>query len=134
MIAVLNGSTSASCSANAVEYSDMPNRPRKMMYLIGQSRSCKPHGNRYCGIFTAWAMLLSSSCSAPNGHSQPQNGPRPQNRSPAAIDPHSRKISGADRKYSQLKPVSSELAKVRTLTTESWALAYQPSQTRMNSR
>jgi hypothetical protein len=35
----------------------------------------------------------------------------------------------SDRKYSQLKPVSSELAKVRTLTTESWAFAYQPSQT-----
>ena len=50
---------------------------------------------------------------------QPQNGPRPQNRSPAAIEAQSRKISGADRKYSQLKPVSSELAKVRTLTTES---------------
>ena len=79
-------------------------------------------------------MLLSNSCSAPNGQSQPQNGPRPQNSSPAAIEAQRMKISGADRKYSQLKPVSSELAKVRTLTTESWAFAYQPSQTRMNSR
>src|SRR6476619_4102001 len=112
----------------------MPNRPRKMMYLIGHSRSCRPHGSRYCGILIAWAMLLSNSCSAPNGHNQPQNGPRPQNRSPAAIDAQSTKISGADRKYSQLKTVSSELAKVRTLTTESWAFAYQPTQTRMKSK
>ena len=38
-------------------------------------------------------------------------------------------MSGAARKNSQLKPVTSEFVKVRTLTTESWALAYQPSQT-----
>ncbi len=104
------------------------------MYLIGHSRSWSPHGSLYCGIFTAWAMLLSSSCSAPKGHSQPQNGPRPQNSSPAAIEAQSRKINGADRKYSQLKPVSNEFANVRTLTTESWALAYHPSQTRMNNK
>src|SRR3974390_1060743 len=112
----------------------MPNKPRKMIYLIGHNRSWRPHGNRYCGIFTACAILLSSSCSAPNGHNQPQNGPRPQNNNPAAIEAQSRKISGADRKYSQLKPGSKELAKGRTLTPESCAFAYQPSQTRMKSR
>ena len=56
------------------------------MYLIGHSRSCRPQGTLYCGTLSAWATLLSSSCSAPNGQSQPQNGPRPQNSSPAAID------------------------------------------------
>src|SRR6186713_3247420 len=112
----------------------MPNKPRKMMYLIGHNRSCKPQGTLNWGTLSAWAMLFSNSCKAPNGQSQPQNGPRPQNSRPAAIEAHSRKMSGADRKYSQLKPVSSELAKVRTLTTESWAFAYQPSQTRMKSR
>src|SRR3546814_8724013 len=44
MIAVLNGSISASCSAKASEPSDTPNSTRKMMYLIGQSRSCSHQG------------------------------------------------------------------------------------------
>ena len=47
---------------------------------------------------------------------------------------HRMKISGAARKKSQLKPVTSALMKVRTLTTESCALAYQPSHTSVNSR
>lgn len=111
----MKGSTSASCSANAVEYSDMPNRPRKMMYLIGHSRSCRPQGTLNWGTLSAWAMLLSNSCRAPKGHNQPQNGPRPQNNSPAAIDAQRMKISGAARKYSQLKPVSNELTKVRNV-------------------
>src|SRR6478735_12666979 len=105
-----------------------------MIYLIGHNRSCRPQGTLTCGIFNHCAILLSSSWRAPNGQSQPQNGPRPQNNSPAAIEAHRMKISGADRKYSQLKPVSSELANVRTLTTDSWAFAYHPSQTRMKSR
>src|SRR5262249_7832790 len=112
----------------------MPNRPRKMMYLIGHSLSWSPQGTRYCGTLNACATLLSNSCRAPNGQSQPQNGPRPQKRSAAAIEAQRMKISGAERKYSQLKPVNNELAKVRTLTTESCAFAYHPSQTRMKSR
>jgi hypothetical protein len=79
-------------------------------------------------------MLLVSSCKAPKGQSQPQKGPRPQNSSPAATAAHRMKISGAARKNSQLKSVMSEFVKVRTLTTESWALAYQPSQTRVKVR
>ena len=38
-------------------------------------------------------------------------------------------MSGAARKNSQLKPVTRAFVKVTTLTTESWAFAYQPSQT-----
>ena len=51
-----------------------------------------------------------------------------------ACDSYDTNLSGADTKYSHLNPVSSELAKVRTLTTESWAFAYQPNQTRMKNR
>src|SRR5689334_4945056 len=105
-----------------------------MMYLIGHSRSCRPHGTVICGTFSHFAAVLVSSCSAPNGHSQPQNGPRPQNSSPAAIAPHKTKIRGAARKNSQWKPVIKALLKVTTFTTESCALAYQPSQTNTNSR
>src|SRR5689334_21409397 len=105
-----------------------------MMYLIGHSRSCRAQGTVICGTFSHWAMLLVSSCRAPNGQSQPQNGARPQNSSPAATAAQRTKIRGAARKNSQLKPVMSELVKVRTLTTDSWALAYHPSQTRVNSR
>src|SRR5690349_596604 len=104
------------------------------MYFSGHRRSCKPHGNFNCGTFSHCAMLLVSSCSAPNGQSQPQNGPLPQNRRPAATAAHRMKISGAERKNSQLKPVTSELTKVRTLTTDNCALAYQPSQTNAKSR
>src|SRR6185437_12268920 len=97
----------------------------KMMYLTGHSRSCRPHGTVICGTFSHFAMVLVSSCSAPNGQSQPQNGPRPQNKSAAAVAPHNTKISGAARKNSQWKPVIKALLKVTTLTTESWALANQ---------
>ena len=43
-------------------------------------------------------MRLTSSCNAPNGHSQPQNAPRFQNRSEAAVANHRMKISGAIKK------------------------------------
>ena len=75
------------------------------MYLIGQSRSCRPQGTLICGTFSHCATLLVSSCSAPNGQSQPQNGPRPQNSSAAATAAQRMKISGAARKNSQLKSV-----------------------------
>src|SRR3954454_9272508 len=100
-----------------------------MMYLIGQRRSCRPQGTLYWGTFSHWARLLRSSCSAPNGHSQPQKGPRPQNSKPAAIEAQKMKTSGAERKNSQLKPVTRALVKVRTSPPESGACAYQPSQT-----
>ena len=104
------------------------------MYLIGQSRSCRPQGTVICGTLSHCATLLVSSWSAPNGQSQPQKGPRPQNSSAAATAAHRMKISGAARKNSQLKSVISEFVKVRTLTTESCALAYQPSQTSVKVR
>src|SRR5262245_30403966 len=104
------------------------------MYLTGHSRSCRPNGSLTCGILSHCARLLVSSCKAPNGQSQPQNGPLPQNSRPAATAAHRMKMSGAERKNSQLKPVTRELVKVRTFTTESWALAYQPSQTSVNRR
>src|SRR5215470_847125 len=106
----------------------------KMMYLIGQSRSCSPQGTTICGTFSHFAMVLVSSCSAPKGQSHPQKGPRPQNKRPGAVADQRMKISGAARKNSQRKPVSSVLVKVTTLTTESCALAYQPSQNKTNSR
>src|SRR6516165_1625120 len=134
MIAVLKGSTSANCSASETEYSDRPNSPRKITYLTGQSRSCRPQGTVICGTFSHLAAVLLSSCSAPNGQSHPQNGPRPQNNKPAAVADQRMKISGAAKKNSQWNPVTSALVKVTTLTTESCALAYQPSQTSTKPR
>ena len=83
-----------------------------MMYLMGHRRSCRPQGTRICGTRNALATVLVSSWSAPNGQSHPQNGPRPQNKRPTATDDHRMKISGDVRKYSQLKPVISELENV----------------------
>src|SRR5690554_5518883 len=105
-----------------------------MMYLIGQSRSCRPQGTRSCGTLSRCATALLSSCRAPNGQSQPQNGPRPQNRRAAATDDQRMKTRGAARKYSQLNSVISAFVNVSTLTTESCAFAYQPSQTSVNVR
>src|SRR5262245_50467071 len=105
-----------------------------MMYLIGHSRSCRPHGIRTCGTLSHCARLLRSSCRAPKGQSQPQNGPRPQNNKAAATPDQRMKIRGAARKNVQLKPVTSELMNVSTLTTDSWAFAYHPSQTRVKTR
>ncbi len=104
------------------------------MYLTGHRRSWRSQGTRICGTRRDFAIVLVSSCSAPKGQSQPQKGPRPQNNSAAATDDQRMKISGDVRKNSQLKPVINALEKVRTLTTESCALAYQPSQTSVKSR
>ena len=104
------------------------------MYLIGQSRSCSAQGTVICGTRSFLAARFANSCSAPKGQSQPQNGPRPQKSSPAATAAHRMKTSGAERKNSQEKPVTSALMKVSTLTTESWVLAIQPSQTRVKAR
>src|SRR3546814_13280235 len=76
-----------------------------MMYLIGHRRWCTAHGILNCGTFSALATRLLSSCNAPNGHSQPQNAPRPQNSNAAATEHHRMKISGSTRNEDQLNPV-----------------------------
>src|SRR5690606_27540362 len=109
--------------------------PRKMMYLIGQSRSCRPQGTVIWGTRSFFAPRLRNSCSAPKGQSQPQNGPRPQNKSPAATAVQRMKINGAARKNShENTPLINEVKKVSTLTTESCALTVQPSQSRTKAR
>jgi tetratricopeptide (TPR) repeat protein len=52
--------------------SDTPKSPRKIMYLIGHSRSCRPQGSVHCGMCSLRAIWFVSSCSAPKGQSQPQ--------------------------------------------------------------
>ena len=81
-----------------------------------------------------WRRCSSVPEARRRGKASRRTAPRPQNSSATATDDQRMKISGAVRKYSQLKPVISELVKVSTLTTESCALAYQPSQTSVNSR
>ena len=66
--------------------------------MNGHSRSFSHQGTLICGTLAACATLLVSSCSAPNGQSQPQNGPLPQNSSAAATENQKMKISGAARK------------------------------------
>ena len=44
------------------------------------------------------ARRFVSSCSAPNGHNQPQKAPRFQNKAEAAVANHKMKISGAIKK------------------------------------
>src|SRR5690606_2130412 len=101
--------------------SDTPNSPRKMTYLMGNRRSCTRQGIFSCGTFSLRAMRLDSSCSAPKGHSQPQNGPRPQNSRATATEHQRMNTSGSTRKDDHWKPVRSELVKVSTFTTDSCA-------------
>ena len=91
-------------------------------------------GTVTCGTPSRWATALVSSCSAPNGQSQPQKTPRPQNSSPSAVKPQSRKITGSIRKVSQRKPESSDCRNATTCTTESCPPTIQPSQTSVTVR
>src|SRR3546814_8112697 len=95
-MAVLKGSTSANRSALDIDSSEMPNSTSKMMYLIAQSRSWTANGSSYCGTFSLRASSLSNSCSAPNGHNQPQNTPRPHSRMMAAVNTQRMNISGSE--------------------------------------
>ena len=96
------------------------------MYLIGHSRSCRPQGTVNCGIRASFARRLVSSCSAPNGQSQPQKTPRPQKSRDAATENHSMNISGSIRNADQEKSVITAEKNASTLTTESCAFAYHP--------
>ncbi|MOA57710.1 hypothetical protein D3C78_1819380 [compost metagenome] len=69
------------------------------------------------------ASSLINSCNAPNGHSQPQNTPRPHSRMLAAVKVQRMKISGSVRNSSQRKPSNKAWTKVSTLTTDNWAKA-----------
>src|SRR5690606_38513579 len=57
-----------------------------------------------------------------------------QNSNATATEHHRMKISGSIRNEDQLKLSRSEVMNVRTLTTESWAWATQPSQNRVTTR
>ncbi|MCY1371103.1 hypothetical protein D9M69_582340 [compost metagenome] len=95
--------------------------------------------------FTPWLILtwrtprrlatrLASSCSAPNGHSQPQNAPRFQKTIEIAVAHHRMNTSGSIRKYSQRKSLRNAEKKVSTFTMDSWAWPYQPIQNSANAR
>ncbi len=73
-------------------------------YLIIQSRSCSPNGISICLMPSVRASWLVSSCSVPNGQSQPQNTPRPQNSMLIATKLQSRNTSGSSRNSSQRNP------------------------------
>src|SRR5690554_2654794 len=105
---------------------DTPNSTSRMMYLIAHSRSCQTKGTVYWGTFSLRANSLISSCSAPNGHSQPQYTARPQSSTmPATTDQRMNSI-GSIRKVSQVKPLIKLFTKVSTLTIDNCPSAYQP--------
>src|SRR5690606_18746621 len=134
MMAVLNGSTSAAFSASIIDSREMPNSTSRMMYLIAHSRSCTAKGSSYWVILNLRAISLISSCSAPKGHSQPQNTPRPHSRMLAAVKVQRMKITGSLRNSSQRNSVTSACTKVRTLTIDSCPSAYQPMNTTVKVR
>src|SRR4051812_13267607 len=106
-----------------------------MTYFSGQIRSCQLNGIVIWRMPIAFAKRLISSCAAPKGQSQPQNGPRPQNSIETAVPHHRMKTSGSSRNCCEVKlPETMEFTKVKTLTTESCALAQPPIQTTLKMR
>src|SRR5690606_31708066 len=128
MMAVLNGSTSAAFSASIIDSREMPNSTSRMMYLMAHSRSCTAKGSSYWGILSLRATSLISSCSAPKGHSQPQN------TMPAAEKVQRMKITGPLKHSSPPNSVTRACTKISTLTTDSCPSAYQPMNTAVKVR
>ena len=106
MIAVLNGSTSANWNGGDDRpFSEIARMPTKTTYLIIHSRSCSPKGISICLMPSRRASWLVSSCSVPNGQSQPQKSPR-QNEHAVATKHHSRNTGRSSRNCSQWNPDS----------------------------
>ena len=102
-----------------------------MMYLIAHRRSWSPKGTSICLTFSLRATWLTRSCKAPKGHSQPQKTPRPHSSRLTATNDQRINSIGSIKNEDQLKPLISELVKVRILTTDSWASEYQPINTKV---
>ena len=76
-MAVLNGSISVVAPEVSIEVSTSPSTTAAAMYLPSHSRFSSASDGFHCGSPRARETCASSSCKAPNGHSQPQNTPRP---------------------------------------------------------
>ena len=77
VIAVLNGSISVVAPDESIPASTSASTTAAAMYLPIHRRFSSAADGFHCGTPSARDTWASSSCSAPNGHSQPQNTPRP---------------------------------------------------------
>ena len=119
MIEVLNGSTSTSRSVHTgltkAVATIAASTPYFSFFSCASVRVC----SLSCGTRAQRASLAMNSCSAPNGHSQPQNVPRPQATRLIATKPHSSTVIGSYRKKSRLRPAISAWISAVMLTMES---------------
>ena len=69
------------------------------------------------------ASLPVNSCSAPNGHSQPQKVPRPHSSSDTSTKAHSATVSGSCSKNARLGPDAKAWITPARLTIDSCACA-----------
>ena len=131
---VLKGSTSTSRSVQPTEKQAVSTMAASTPYLSFLSWASTRSGMRTWRTPSALAALLTSSCSAPKGHSQPQNVPRPQTTALRMTAPQSTTVIGSYMKKLRLRPASSAWTSAVMLTTDSWPCAYQPMKPSVNSR
>lgn len=125
---VLNGSTSASFSASPIENTETVSRPKKRAYFSHFSRSCQARGNWRCQRLKPIRppILWIASDSEPNGHSQPQNSPRPKRNTVRMMKIQKQKMNGSVRNSDHVHWNSSEWNHVSTCVIDGWAIAPKP--------
>ncbi len=106
LIAVLNGSTSTTCSLSSGLSAAAASTSASTTYLkLFNQRSVTPRSRR-CAMPSLRATIATSSCNAPNGHSQPQKVPRPQIKSVAKVKSHSTTAIGSANRKSSARPAT----------------------------
>ena len=97
VIAVLNGSISMVAPDGSISVITNASTAAAAIYLPIHKRFSSAADGFHCGTRSARDSWPSSSCSAPNGHSQPQNTPRPISTSEITVYPAMMTISGSAR-------------------------------------
>ena len=133
MIAVLNGSTSASTSALRERIERQAEKAEKDHVLDRPEPLVQPPGHVICGMLSRLRRGSSAPAARRTDRASRRTAPAPR----TAALPRPRPQDEDERRRQEelpAKPVINALVKVSTLTTESCALAYQPSQTSVKAR
>jgi hypothetical protein len=85
VIAVLNGSISNEAPVASMCVITNVSTTAAAMYLPIHKRFSSATGGSHFGTRSALESCPSTSCRAPNGHSQPQNTPRPINTTEMSV-------------------------------------------------
>src|SRR3954470_123847 len=133
-MAVLNGSISTARSVHGREATAAARIAARTTYLRRFSARSVRGPSRRRRTPAARATSAVSSCKAPNGHSQPQNAPRPHTTRAPRTKSHRIVLIGSKRKNPQPCPARVACTSATTFTMESCPCAQNPTKTRANPR